>query len=355
MEWCKRILIVALTVGAVIVVLTDRYLAAFVVRPLERIQQHLEVLAEGILHTPLEQMGKNCVGRLVPFIQQMQNNWVKTVSDIRGSAEEIYRSAGEIASGNTNLSSRTEKQASALEQTAASMEQLSAVVKQNADNANQASLVAKIASQTANEGGDIVNGVIKTMSTISRSSQKIADIISVINGIVFQTNILVLNAAVEAARAGEQGLGFTVVAGEVRNMAQRRAQAAKEIETLLDESVNNVKIGSDQVALAGSAMENIVKAVTSVTDIMGEIASALSEQSKGISQVEQAVVEMDSVTQQNAALVEQSASASASLEEQARYLNQIVSIFQLATVGTVPKAVTVRKPVAASPVPVLAA
>ncbi len=354
-EWCKRILIAALVIGAVIVLLTDRYLAAFVVRPLDRIQQHLQILAEGILHTPLEQMGKNCVGKLAPFVQQMQSNWVKTVTEIRGSAEEIYRSAGEIASGNTDLSSRTEEQASALEQTAASMEQLSAVVKQNADNANQASLVAKNASQTANEGGDIVNGVIKTMSTISGSSQKISDIISVINGIAFQTNILALNAAVEAARAGEQGRGFAVVAGEVRSLAQRSAQAAKEIETLIDESVNNVKIGSDQVALAGSAMENIVKAVTSVTDIMGEIASASSEQSKGISQVGQAVVEMDSVTQQNAALVEQSASASASLEEQARYLNQIVSIFQLAAQGAAPKAVAVRKSTVTHPVPALTA
>ena len=348
-EWCTRILIAALVVGLIVVLLTDRYLAKFVIYPLERIQQHLQILAVGQLHTHIEQISKNCVGRLIPFVQQMQNNWVKTVSDIRSSAEEIYRSSGEIASGNSDLSSRTEEQASALEQTAASMEQLSAVVKKNADNANQASMLAQTASKTANEGGDIVNGVVKTMSDISGSSQKIADIISVINGIAFQTNILALNAAVEAARAGEQGRGFAVVAGEVRSLAQRSAQAAKEIEGLIDESVHNVKIGSEQVALAGDAMENIVKAVTSVTDIMGEIASASSEQSKGISQIGQAVVEMDGVTQQNAALVEQSATASASLEEQARHLNTVVSVFQLSDAVEPPKRTAARKPVQAVP------
>ncbi|MEI7341706.1 methyl-accepting chemotaxis protein [Pectobacterium brasiliense] len=328
-SWCQKMLIAALVAGLIIVLLTDRYLAQFVIRPLDLIKQHLQVLSVGQLHTYLEQSGKNCVGKLIPFVQQMQDNWVKTVSDIRSSAEQIYRSSGEIASGNTDLSSRTEEQASALEQTAASMEELSAVVKQNAENAGQASMLAQNASKTANEGGDIVDGVIKTMNSISSSSQKISDITTVINSIAFQTNILALNAAVEAARAGEQGRGFAVVASEVRNLAQRSAQAAKEIEALIAEAANNVTIGSQQVTLAGNSMDNIMKAITNVTDIMGEIASASSEQSKGITQIGAAVVEMDNVTQQNAALVEESAAASSSLEEQARHLTEIVSIFKL--------------------------
>ncbi|WP_409158774.1 methyl-accepting chemotaxis protein [Pectobacterium sp. B2J-2] len=349
-SWCQKMLIAALVAGLVIVILTDRYLAQFVIRPLDLIKQHLQVLSIGQLHTYLEQNGKNCVGELIPFVQQMQDNWVKTVSNIRSSAEQIYRSAGEIASGNTDLSSRTEEQASALEQTAASMEELSAVVKQNAENAGQASMLAQNASKTANEGGDIVDGVIKTMNSISGSSQKISDITAVINSIAFQTNILALNAAVEAARAGEQGRGFAVVASEVRNLAQRSAQAAKEIEGLIAEAANNVTIGSQQVTLAGNSMNNIMKAITNVTDIMGEIASASSEQSKGITQVGAAVVEMDNVTQQNAALVEQSAAASSSLEEQARHLTEIVSIFKLSAadeVSTVKALSPAKKTVAA--------
>lgn len=330
-DTCRNVLIGALVIGLLIVFLTDRYLVRFLVKPMGRIEQHMQILAAGQLQTRMTDMGKNCVGKLVPFIQDMQDNWVRTVSDIRNSSHEIYRSAGEIAAGNTDLSSRTEEQASALEQTAASMEELSAVVKQNADNASQASQLALTASQAANQGGEIVGHVVSTMNNISASSQKIVDIIAVINSIAFQTNILALNAAVEAARAGEQGRGFAVVAAEVRNLAQRSAQSAKEIEGLIAASADGVKTGTEQVALAGEAMAKIVRDVTNVTDIMGEIASASAEQSKGITQVGQAVVEMDSVTQQNASLVEQSSAASASLEEQARRLTEIVSIFQLDT------------------------
>ena len=326
---CRNILIAALISGLLIVLLTDRYLVRFLVKPVEEVKAHLQVLAAGQLQSGLAYMGENCVGKLVPFIRTMQESWVKTVTDIRRSAEEIYRSAGEIAAGNSDLSSRTEEQASALEQTAASMEQLSAVVKQNSDNASQASKLAQTASDAANNGGGIVANVISTMDNISGSSQKIVDIIGVINSIAFQTNILALNAAVEAARAGEQGRGFAVVASEVRNLAQRSAQSAKEIEGLIAASAASVKTGTEQVAMAGEAMEKIVRDVTNVTDIMGEIAYASQEQSQGITQVGQAVVEMDSVTQQNAALVEQSSAASASLEEQARHLTEIVSIFQL--------------------------
>ena len=344
-DTCRNVLIAALVIGLLIVFLTDRYLVRYLVKPLECIQAHLQILADGKLQTRIMDMGKNCAGKLVPFIQDMQDNWVRTVSDIRSSSHEIYRSAGEIAAGNTDLSSRTEEQASALEQTAASMEELSAVVKQNADNASQASQLAQTASQAANKGGEIVGHVVSTMNNISASSQKIVDIIAVINSIAFQTNILALNAAVEAARAGEQGRGFAVVASEVRNLAQRSAQSAKEIEGLIAASADSVKTGSEQVALAGEAMAKIVRDVTNVTDIMGEIASASAEQSKGITQVGQAVVEMDSVTQQNAALVEQSSAASASLEEQARRLTEIVSIFQLATANKPPSVQPLQAPV----------
>ena len=344
-DTCRNVLIAALVIGLLIVFLTDRYLVRYLVKPLECIQAHLQILADGKLQTRIMDMGKNCAGKLVPFIQDMQDNWVRTVSDIRSSSHEIYRSAGEIAAGNTDLSSRTEEQASALEQTAASMEELSAVVKQNADNASQASQLAQTASQAANKGGEIVGHVVSTMNNISASSQKIVDIIAVINSIAFQTNILALNAAVEAARAGEQGRGFAVVASEVRNLAQRSAQSAKEIEGLIAASADSVKTGSEQVALAGEAMAKIVRGVTNVTDIMGEIASASAEQSKGITQVGQAVVEMDSVTQQNAALVEQSSAASASLEEQARRLTEIVSIFQLPTANEPPSVQPLQAPV----------
>ena len=233
----------------------------------------------------------------------MQQELARTVSTVRDGADAIYTGASEIAVGNNDLSSRTEEQAASLEQTAASMEQLTATVKQNAENARQASQLALNASETAQQGGKVVDGVVKTMSDIAGSSKKIADITSVIDGIAFQTNILALNAAVEAARAGEQGRGFAVVAGEVRSLAQRSAQAAKEIKSLIEDSVNRVNAGSQLVGTAGETMSDIVNAVTRVTDIMGEIASASDEQSRGIDQVGQAVTEMDRVTQQNLSLI----------------------------------------------------
>jgi methyl-accepting chemotaxis protein len=315
---------------------------------------HLEALAVGVLDSKIADQGKNCIGQLIPYIDKMQENWAKTVREIRNSADSIYRGASKISIGNTDLSSRTEEQASALEETAASMEELGSTVKQNADNAGQASTLAGHATQEAHQGGDIVNGVIVTMTKITGSSHKIVDIIGVINSIAFQTNILALNAAVEAARAGEQGRGFAVVASEVRSLAQRSAQAAKEIGVLINESVENIKSGSEQVTRAGDAMEKIVTSVSHVNDIMSEIASASTEQSKGISQIGTAVVQMDSVTQQNATLVQQSAAAAASLEEQARQLTEIVSVFKVEESPAASANSPLLRPVPRSKTPALA-
>ena len=325
----RTIIIIAMIIGLAMLVMSERYLALCLARSLEWVKQHLQVLSVGNLDKPTQDLGKNEVGQLIPFLDTMQQNWVNTVTRIRNSAGEIYQGASEIAAGNTDLSSRTEEQAAALTQTAASMEELSAVVKQNADNASEASSLAQTASAAVNKGEERVQAVIASMKNITSSSQKITDIINVIDSIAFQTNILALNAAVEAARAGEQGRGFAVVASEVRNLAQRSAGAAKEIKVLIDESVASVNNGFDQVTLTSESMDNILRSVTSVTDIMGEIASASSEQSKGISQVGTAISQMDSVTQQNAALVEESSATSGSLEQQAFQLTEIVSVFKL--------------------------
>jgi methyl-accepting chemotaxis protein len=254
---------------------------------------------------------------------------LSTVSRVRNSAEVINTGAQELAAGNMELSSRTETQASSLEETAASIEELTSTVKQNSENAQHARGLVEGASATASKGGEVMQQVVATMTDINDASRKIVDITGVIDGIAFQTNILALNAAVEAARAGEQGRGFAVVASEVRNLAQRSAAAAKEIKVLIDKSVEKIQLGTDLVQQAGTTMSTLVGNVHQVTQIVGEIAVASREQSDGIEQVNQAIAQMDEVTQQNAALVEEAAAATASLQEQAGELAQTVSLFKI--------------------------
>ncbi|MBZ5488471.1 Tar ligand binding domain-containing protein [Halomonas aquamarina] len=319
-----------LLIAALIVLLVRMAIVGYIVKPLNEAVGHFERIASNDLSGKVLARGRNEIGKLFIAMQHMQGNLAGTVSQVRDSSGSIHIGAREIASGNADLSSRTEQQAASLQETAASMEQLTATVRQNADNARQASQLANEASSTATSGGEVVEQVITTMQGISASSQKVTDIISVIDSIAFQTNILALNASVEAARAGEQGRGFAVVASEVRNLASRSAEAAKEIKALIEASSVQVKEGSALVENAGVTMRDVVSSVRRVTDIMDEISAASQEQSSGIEQVNQAVAQMDEVTQQNASLVQQASSAASSLEEQAARLESVVAGFRLA-------------------------
>ncbi len=317
-----------------------------ITRDLAQAMQATTAVEQGDLTFPIRVDSHDEIGQLLHSLQGMQAGLVKVVANVRSGSESVATASAEIAQGNNDLSARTEQQASALEETAASMEELSATVKQNADSARQANQLALSASTVAVRGGEVVAQVVETMKGINDASRKISDIISVIDGIAFQTNILALNAAVEAARAGEQGRGFAVVASEVRSLAGRSAEAAKEIKMLINASVERVEQGTALVDQAGTTMTEVVSSIKRVTDLMGEISAASNEQSAGVSQVGEAVVQMDQVTQQNAALVEQMAAAASSLQNQAADLVQVVAVFKLGAADYVGSGLVRRAPMA---------
>ena len=327
----KWLVALGLLLALALVVGVHYMLRQVVIAPLARAVVLLDQVAHGDLTAHIDAGGDNEIGRLLAAIRRMQQDLLSTVARVRGGAEAINRGSQELAAGNMELSARTETQASSLEQTAASIEELTGTVKQNSENAQHARGLVDGASSTAAQGGEVMQDVVSTMNAINDSSKKIVDIIGVIDGIAFQTNILALNAAVEAARAGEQGRGFAVVATEVRSLAQRSGQAAREIKLLIDDSVGKIALGTSLVERAGATMNTLVGDVRQVTQIVGEIATASREQSDGIDQVNQAIAQMDQVTQQNAALVEEAAAATQSLQDQAGELARTVSVFKIAS------------------------
>ena len=359
-----QLVIMALSLGAAFISLVVAFLATrSITRPLNEAVDVAKRVADGDLTSNIVVNSTDETGQMMEALKFMNDSLIRIVAEVRTGTVSIAEASSEIASGNLDLSSRTEQQASSLGQTSRSMHELTSTVQQNADNARQANQLAAKASEVAVRGGSVVTNVIETMGSITASSKKIVDIIGVIDGIAFQTNILALNAAVEAARAGEQGRGFAVVASEVRNLAQRSAAAAKEIKALIGDSVSKVREGSNLVEQAGVTMEEVVASVRRVTDIMGEITSASQEQSAGIAQVNSTILEMDETTQQNASLVEEAAAAAASKPDQAANLQRVVSVFKLdqeapayvapreKIVSTERKSAALRKEVAAAPAP----
>nr|WP_307728554.1 methyl-accepting chemotaxis protein [Massilia solisilvae] len=315
--------------AAVAATLIGFVVARSITTPVATAVEVAEAVAQGDLTRQIQVNSKDEIGQLLTALKHMNESLVRIVSEVRTGTDTIATASGEIAAGNQDLSSRTEEQASSLEETASSMEELTSTVRQSAENAHQANQLAAAASQIAGKGGEVVGQVVQTMASINESSSKIQEIIGVIDGIAFQTNILALNAAVEAARAGEQGRGFAVVASEVRNLAQRSAAAAKEIKELINDSVERVDDGTKLVGQAGVTMQEIVQSVQRVTDIMTEMTAATREQTAGIEQINLAISQMDQVTQQNASLVEEAAAASEAMQEQAGSLARAVSVFRL--------------------------
>jgi methyl-accepting chemotaxis protein len=332
--------------GALISFLASWFITRGIVGPINRAVVAARTVASGDLTAVIAVDSTDEVGQLLQALRDMNDSLVQIVGDVRVGTETIGTASAEIAAGNLDLSSRTEHQASSLEETASSMEELTSTVRQNADNARQANQLAMSAGEVASKGGSVVAEVVDTMSSINASSKKIVDIIGVIDGIAFQTNILALNAAVEAARAGEQGRGFAVVATEVRNLAQRSAGAAKEIKELIGDSVAKVDAGAKLVDQAGITMTEIVNSVRRVTDIMGEISSASNEQMTGIEQVNEAIAQMDQVTQQNAALVEQASAAASTMQEQTEHLSNVVGVFKLSSDSNRMVSISAPKPAA---------